>query len=731
MTEDTIFDVASMTKPIVTATALMQLVEQHRLALADPVAKYIPAFAANGKSAITIEQLATHFSGLPPDLDLKEPWQGKEAAYARADASPLIAPPGTKFIYSDVGFIVLCQLIESLTGDTLDQYAQEHLFAPLGMAHSAFNPPAEWRPFIAPTQYDENGHMLRGIVHDPTTRRMGGVSGDAGLFSTAADLAAFAQSFVEIGSCGFNLPLHLFNMGAHISSHSPKSSPDLRGIGWDIQTVFSTPRGDCSSACFSNGSFGHTGFTGTSLWIDPPNRTYVILLTNRVHPNGGVNINTLRRDISSAIAQGLNITVASAWSGGCGHAIGSGLYSLKLGRDALESSHFTQLQPLLDAHHGALRLGLLTNSAAVDGKGRRTVDVLATDAAAALPGLHLTTLFTPEHGLAASADTTNIPSTIDAATGLPVISLYGETDAQRRPTPAQLANLDAIVIDLPDVGVRFFTYETAMGYMLQAAARAHLPVIVLDRPNPITGTMVQGPVSDSGRESYTDLMPLPIRHGLTLGELARYFNAEKKIGADLTVIPVSDWKPSRWFDTTFPAWQNPSPNLRSLTAATLYPGVALLEMSNVSVGRGTATPFEHFGAPWIDSFQLSTYLNARHIPGVGFEPTTISADKPYPCSSAPCPAVHITLLDRSLLDSPELGIELISALRHLYPAQFDFEKTATLIANSATMDALRRGDDPRAIAASWQPALDDFRRRAAAIYLYPRSIVPSVPAAGH
>ena len=698
MTEDTIFDMASLTKCLATATALMQLYEEHRFSFDDPVAKYISAFAANGKQAVTIRELATHYSGLPPDLDLKDKWAGKEEGFRRADSSELKSVPGSAFVYSDINYVVLQQLIETLTGTTLDAYAAAHIYQPLHMDHTRFLPPATWIPNIAPTAYDENGNMLRGVVHDPTARRMGGVAGDAGLFSTAADVAIYAQALLDKLTRGTGtFPLSQVSLQFMSHPQSPADKTDLRGIGWDIDTAFSSTRG----TIFPVDSFGHTGFTGTSLWMDPQSDTYVIILTNRVHPNGGPSINKLRSEIA---------TVAAA-------AVGYPKPLVLTGIDVLEATHFAQLQTLAAKHNSNLRLGLLTNQTGLDAQGHRTIDVLNTDLAKFISGAKLITLFSPEHGIAGAVDTTDITNSTDKATGLPVVSLYGAKDEQRRPSVDALRKLDAVVIDLQDAGVRFYTYETVVGSFLEAAAKAGIDVIILDRPNLINGIAAQGPVSDAGKESYTDFMPIPVRHSLTLGELAQYMNGENHLGARLTVVPMQGWQRADWFNDTSLPWTNPSPNLRNMTAAALYPGVALLETANVSVGRGTASPFEQIGAEWMDGHQFAVYLNARHIPGVSFAPAHFTATKPYLCTTG-CEGIHITLTDRNVLDAPELGIELISALHKLYPAQFQLEKCATLIANDATMDALRRTGDPQAIAASWQPALKEFQQRALPYRIY-------------
>ena len=398
------------------------------------------------------------------------------------------------------------------------------------------------------------------------------------------------------------------------------------------------------------------------------------------------------------------------------------------GIDVLESTNFEVLSDIAARHEHHLRLGLLTNQTGLDRQGRRTIDVLSHS----IHEVELKTLFSPEHGIFGVKDSTKIGAETDPATHLPVISLYGAKEEQRRPSPDALKGLDAVVIDLQDAGVRFYTYETVVGYFLEAAAQAHIEIIVLDRPNPINGVAVQGPVSDTGEESYTDYMPLPVRHGLTLGELALYFNTERRlpsptsaniqvpIKALLTVVPMQHWQRSQYFDDTRLPWTNPSPNLRSLTAATLYPGVALLETTNVSVGRGTDKPFEEIGAPYIDAPRLAAYLTARRIPGVSFAATTFSVaddSNRYPSHGKTIPGIAFTLTDRNALDAPELGIEIISALHQLCP-EFEMGKAERLIVNVDTMRALSNKEDPRRIAASWTADLSVFEKQRLPYLLY-------------
>jgi len=721
MTLDTVFDLASLTKVIATTTAVMQLVEQGKVRMNDPVAKYLPEFAQNGKDDITVRQLLTHYSGLEPDLDLKMPWEKKETAYAMAFAETPAQTPGSVFVYSDINFIVLGALIERVSGETLDAYTTRHIFAPLKMTRTRYVPPAAWRAKIAPTQYDENEHMLRGVVHDPTARRMGGVAGHAGLFSTADDLAKFAQALLN-GGDGI---LSAAAVAKMTSPEQPPAAPVLRGFGWDIDSPFSSNRGDLLPV----GSFGHTGFTGTSVWIDPTTQTYIILLTNAVHPRGKGNAIALRSKVATEVAAALSLNPsekeAARWKSITGYneafsaarRMGTRNGSVKNGIDVLEAHGFDVLKAAGAAVSASTtpdeasaapraeakkRVGLVTNQTGLDANGQRTIDVLAQ-----APGISLEAIFSPEHGVTGTLDTLHVGNTTDAATGIAVYSVYGGTDAARRPSLDVMKNLDAVVFDIQDAGAPFFTYETTLGYFLEAAAKVGVELIVLDRPNPVTGSFVQGPVADAGHESFTGYWTVPPRHGMTMGELAKMFNAERNINAKLTVVPMEGWQRGDWFDATGLVWVNPSPNLRSVTEATLYPGVALIEFTNVSVGRGTDTPFELLGAPWMKSRELAAYLNGRGIAGVRFVPVTFTpASAVY--SGQMCSGVNIIATDRNGFDAPELGIELASALHKLYPSDFKMERMQELLVNQSAYDALLAGQDPRRIAQDWQDGLEKF-----------------------
>jgi len=447
------------------------------------------------------------------------------------------------------------------------------------------------------------------------------------------------------------------------------------------------------------------------MWIDPITKSYIILLTNAVHPRGKGNAIALRSKVATAVAAALPLTVsekeALRWASITGYneaqsaarrmSVRNG--SVKNGIDVLEGHGFDVLQ----IAGRRKKIGLVTNQTGVDSDGRRTIDVLSAAA-----GVTLEAIFSPEHGVTGSLDTTDIHNSKDAATGVPVYSVYGATDAARRPSPEVMKTLDAVVIDIQDAGVRFYTYETTLGYFLEAAATAGVEVIVLDRPDPITGAFVQGPVADAGHEKFTNYWTVPVRHGMTLGELAKLFNAERNINAKLTIVPMEGWQRGDWFDSTGLTWVNPSPNLRSLTEAALYPGVALIEGTNISVGRGTDTPFEVVGAPWVKNKELAAYLNSRGIAGVRFVPITFTpAAAVY--SGLKCEGVNIVLTERNALDAPELGMELAAALKKLYPSDFKTERMADLLVNQAAWEGLVADRDPRRIALDWQEDLEKFQ----------------------
>jgi uncharacterized protein YbbC (DUF1343 family)/CubicO group peptidase (beta-lactamase class C family) len=697
MTLDTIFDLASLTKAVATTPSLMKLFEEGRFRLDDRVTQYLPEFQG-GKSRITIRDLFTHFSGEPPDLPLEPPWSGYQTGIRMAMREKPTASPGTQFRYSDINFILLGELVHRLSGKLLSDYARRQIFEPLGMHETMFQPPAALVPRIAPTErLTPGGPPLRGVVHDPTSRDMGGVAGHAGLFSTAADLSRFCQMLLNKGQLDGTRLFSPLTVEKFTTPQSPPDQPILRGLGWDIDSPFSGNRG----ALFPLGSFGHTGFTGTSLWIDPVTQTYVILLTNSVHPFRRPAITALRSEVATITAAALGVDAPGVSLTGYNETFaGAGLHRVVernaqtlTGLDVLEAENFKPLQ--------GRRVGLITNQTGVDRSGRRNIDVMRT------AGVNLVALFSPEHGFTGAEDRPGLADTTDPATGLHVFSLYGST---LRPTPEMLRGVDALVFDIQDAGARFYTYETTMAYAMEAAAKAGIPYYVLDRPNPITGVHVEGPLLDPGERSFVGYFSLPLRHGMTMGELARLFNGENHIGAKLTVIAMRDWQRGDWFDSTGLPWINPSPNLRSLNAALLYPGVALLESAkNYSVGRGTDAPFEQIGADFIRGPELAAYLNHRWIPGVRVYPTRFR-----PASSnlagATIEGVRFVITRREAFDSARLGLEIAAALQELYPGKISLEAGKKLIGSAEVIRELAAGDDPEDILQKMQASVAEFLR---------------------
>jgi uncharacterized protein YbbC (DUF1343 family)/CubicO group peptidase (beta-lactamase class C family) len=703
MTVDTIFDMASLTKVMATTGSVMRLVQLGQIKLNDPVAKYIPEFAQNGKEEVTIRQLLTHYSGLRADLDLKPEWSGQDEGFRLANAEKLVTPPGSTFLYSDINFIVLGELVQRVSRLALNTYAESFVFSPLGMTTTRFLPPQSWFLRLAPTAKDErSGVMLRGVVHDPTARMMGGVAGHAGVFSTADDTARFAQALLNGGAPVWSRLI----VEKMTTPQQPPNLTVLRGLGWDIDSPFASNRGELLPV----GSFGHTGFTGTSLWIDPTTDTYIVLLTNAVHLKQG-NVIALRTEVATAVTAALQLNVAESQkvrlaritgyneAGAGSRRVITRNGEVKTGIDMLEEHNFDALKV---AGVAKPRVGLVTNQTGVDSQGRRTIDVLEH-----APQVQLTAIFSPEHGVQGTADTTDIANSKDSATGVTVYSVYGDTDAKRRPSPDVIRNLDVLVFDMQDAGVRFYTYEATLGYFLEAAAKAGKPIVVFDRPNPVNGAYVQGPVSDAGQESFVNYHNVAVRHGMTVGELAKLYNGERRLNANLTVVSMKGWMRGDWFDSTGLEWVNPSPNLRNLEQVILYPGVALIEGTNVSVGRGTDTPFQVIGAPWVKGKQLAAYLNARLIAGVRFVPTEFTpASSTY--SGQLCGGVSIILTSRETLDAPEFGVELAAALHKLYPQQFELAKMSVLLANQRALTGLQSGEDPRRIAEDWRDGLDRF-----------------------
>jgi uncharacterized protein YbbC (DUF1343 family) len=373
---------------------------------------------------------------------------------------------------------------------------------------------------------------------------------------------------------------------------------------------------------------------------------------------------------------------------------------VQTGLDVLATEKFAPLQ--------GKHIGLITNHTGIDAQGRSNVDLL-THAA----GVTVVALFSPEHGLAGRNDE-KVASSKDPSTGLPVYSLYGDT---QRPTDAMLEGIDALVFDVQDAGVRFYTYTATMGYCMEEAAKHKIAFYVLDRPNPLGGEIVEGPMLDADKTSFTAYYPLPVRYGLTIGELAQFFNAESNIHCDLHVIAMKNWHRNYFFESTGNRWIPPSPNLKTIKGSILYPGLEILQNAGVSVGRGTEAPFEEFGAPWLDGETVANALNDKHLAGVHFAAQPfIPVSGLY--SGQRCGGVSIRVTDRFTVRSMRMGLEIAAILQKLYPKDFDAAKTLLLLGNADTISQLQQGTSPEQIVSSWSAGLSSYDQVRRKYFIY-------------
>lgn len=705
MTEDTIFDAASLTKVVATTPAIMLLLERGKLKLDQSVRTYLPEMSGAGAEAITVRHLLTHTSGLRAGLSLKPAWSGYEAGIKLACSEAPQNKPGTYFRYSDINFILLGELARRGSGMSLDQFAAKEVFGPLGMTNTGYLPPEEWRGRIAPTTKSDDG-FYRGVVHDPTARAMGGVAGHAGLFTTTADLARYARMLLQEGTLDGVRILKPETVRLMTSVQSPLSVDSRRGLGWDIDSPYAGPRGDI----FPIGSYGHTGWTGGSIWVDPFSRTFLLFMSNRNHPTEEGTVVGLRRELGTLAAGAVvdfdfkHVPGALASTKGepgtaKSASLAGAVPKVLNGIDVLVKQEFAPL--------AKLKIGLITNHSGVDCRRRSTIDLLRE-----AKQVELKVLFCPEHGLRGLQDE-KVSDSVDEKTGLPVNSLYGDRKA---PAPEQLAGLDGLVYDIQDIGCRFYTYLSTLGLCMEAASKAGLKFFVLDRVNPINGTLVEGPVYE-GEPHFIAFHSLPLRHGMTLGELARMMKAERGWAVDLTVIPVEGWTRTMWYDETGLPWTNPSPNMRTLAEGIVYPGIGLLE-SALSVGRGTDTPFEVLGAPYIDGAYLAQALDEVQLPGVRFVPVQFTP-KASTFQGQVCGGIHLMVTDRDRFQAVDVGMAIALILKRTYPTQFALEKFNDLLKDSRITEGILNRRTLEDLKAAWGPKLEDFKRRRSGFLLYP------------
>lgn len=715
MTTDTLFDMASLTKPLATATGVMILIERGQLRLQDKVAKFFPEFAAKGKQDITVEELLVHSSGLLPDNPLADYSDGWNSALPKICDLSLLSEPGTKFKYSDVNFILLGKIIEAVTGESQDTFVKREIYDKLGMRDTGYVPPAELRE-RAETTEKTDGKWLKGEVHDPRAAKMGGVAGHAGLFSTAENLAIYGQMMLQKGKYD---GVRVLSPASVEEMTRPRNiGGHRRALGWDKQSGYSRNRGEL----MSDKAFGHGGFTGTVMWIDPELDLYVVFLGDRLHPDGVGEVNDLagrigtmacaatmkaaqtRTEPTQPIVTNPIAASVAASSGKREPTTGdapkrSG--NVRLGIDVLEDDGFKLLN--------GKRVGLITNQTGLDSERVTTIERLHN-----AKNVKLVALFSPEHGIRGALDQSKIDDTIDEQTGVPVYSLYGKS---RTPSQEQFEKIDVMVFDIQDIGARFYTYPSTMCLAMEAAAKAGKGFVVLDRPNPIDGVTVEGPLLDKGRESFVGLQRLPIRHGLTVGEIATMYAKDHGIAHKLTVVKADGWRRDMYLFDTGLFWLNPSPNMKTLEAALLYPGIGMLEFTNLSVGRGTETPFQVLGAPWIDETKLAEMINAAKPPGVRVVPVrfTPTASK---FAKEECHGVHFIITDWDKVRSFDLGLIVAHALVKLHQDKWQPEKWKTLLASEEVYRRIVGGEDVKVVLASLEKDLSLYRELKKKFELY-------------
>jgi uncharacterized protein YbbC (DUF1343 family)/CubicO group peptidase (beta-lactamase class C family) len=686
MTPETRFDLASLTKPF-TAAAIMLLAERGVVDLGAPVSTYLRELQKPDKRSITIEQLLLHTSGLPKVNPLAACEHGRAHVRAAIARERLLSAPGARFEYSDLGFILLGEVVESVTSMSLDAFASSQLFSPLGMRDTAFRPAPGDALRCAPTELREDV-LIRGVVDDPRAFRLGGVAGHAGVFSTAEDLARFAQMLLAGGALGEARVLSSATVGTFTTPRAAGGA--MRTPGFDAQSSYALGRGRGMSAR----AFGHGGYTGTSLWMDPSHDLFVILLTNRVHVGPKGNIHPLASAVADLALRASQATKARSADEAPAKA------RAKVGIDVMEEELFARLR--------GRKVAVLGHLPARDAKGVSTIDAIAH-----AREVTLRAIFSPEHGLSAQGEGQIKSGTMFS---VPVHSLFGKT---RSPSPEMLAGVETVVIDLVDVGTRFYTYMATALAVSEVCGQLGIDVIVLDRPNPLGGARVEGPISEPAFASFVNYHPLPLRHGMTAAELLQFLISARGLDVRLHVVTVEGFRAGDLFADTGLTWVPPSPNLPTPQKALLYPALGLVEGTNVSVGRGTPQAFSVLGAPFVKGQALADELGRAQLAGVGVSATRFRPQV-GPYRGQQIEGVRFELSDPSTYSASRTGLAIVQALHKLYPSQWDRSRLAQMIASQATLDALERGAPLDAVVAEAAANLPKFLEQRAAALVYPR-----------
>ncbi len=694
------FDVASLTKVVATITSVLILEEQGKIGLDDPVSKHLTAFKEADKKTITVRHCLTHTSGLPGFRRYYTEMKGRKAYLKAISSEKLSFAPGSKHGYSDLGFILLGFLVEEVSGETLDSFTRDHIFKPLGMKNTGFRPvgakAASAKEFAATEFCKWREKLMVGEVHDENAYALGGVAGHAGLFSTADDLSKFGQMLLQKGEWGGGRILSPGSVALLNRAQVPDIEP-LQGFGWRLCPQEQSDSGFLGSPR----SFGHTGFTGTSLWLDPDNQMVAVLLTNGIHPDRTKgDIGKVRLDFHRAITRAM------------GERVGP---RVKTGLDILEAKKFKPLS--------GRRVAVVTNQTAINAHGEHLLDLLKE-----YPAIEVTAIFGPEHGVRGNVEA-GAKVEDSAADSIPVYSLYGKN---RKPTEEMGETFDLVLYDIQDVGARFYTYIWTLMSMMQFCAETGKPLIVIDRPNPLGGLKVEGPVLDERFASFVGMKPIALRYGLTIGELAVLFNKQGWLGdglkAKLKVIKMKGWGRSMLFPDTGLPWVPPSPNMPSWDTAMVYPGTCMFEGVSWSEGRGLTVPFETVGGPVVDSEKLAAELGELGLPGCTFLPVSFTPRSLPGVVSEPkhkdkeCGGVFIRVDDPETFQPVKTGLAILTTLKNSYP---DSHKWRTshfdrLMGTDKVRLSIDAGADPNQISASWEADLKDFNEIREEVMLYPR-----------
>ena len=664
------YDLASLTKVIATTTSVMLLHEENRIDLDRPVSNYLPIPAFE---RFTIRQCLQHTTGLSVGRPLYKECSSLNEMLQRYAEDTLSWTPGTHRRYSDVEFMILGKVVELVAQEPLDAFCQRRIFKPLEMTRTGFNPPPEWRAECAATEKCAwRGRVMRGEVHDENAYAVGGVSGHAGLFSTAEDLARFSRALLQ-GKLLKPATLEIMRRIGQLPFYP------WQGLGWKLDPWASGSEGYLPS----RGAIGHTGWTGTSIWIDFETERFAILLANTCHPSRTQrDTDTLRSLFHDTVAR----TVYPRHN------------NTHTGLDRLIKEEFASVSNK--------RIALLANHASCDQMGHPILDVLARDSSIAI-----TYVYSPEHGFTLNQEAGETVATKDK-----FISLYGDRKA---PTQDELKKIDCFVIDLQDVGARYYTYAATMLACLKACCAAKKPVLVLDRPNPVGGSTLEGPIaSEFGRDVCWG--PVPIRHGMTFAEIAMFFKANTSEIADLK-LEISDldgWPCERLFAECSLPWTPPSPNIPTPEIALLYTGMCLFEGTNLNEGRGTDTPFQIIGAPWLDAVAITGELTPEETPGCRLEATTYTPKSIPGKSSDPryrdesCQGIRIVISDSVNVRAVTVAIALLRSIYRHHRDAFAWGKSFDLLAGGPSLrTAIESGASTAEIVQTFDAALQAFDQK--------------------